>query len=145
MAETRVHEGRNIKRFREMMGIKQDALAWELGENWNQQRISLMEQQPVVDKDVLERVAEILKVPADALRNFSEEMAINIITSTVNNSAHDSAVMHNDNGSGGAVFNINPLEKWIEALDENKALYERMLKEKDEMIVRLEKLLENNT
>lgn len=145
MAETRVHEGRNIKRFREMMGIKQDALAWELGENWNQQRISLMEQQPVVDKDVLERVAEILKVPADALRNFSEEMAINIITSTVNNSAHDSAVMHNDNGSAGAVFNINPLEKWIEALDENKALYERMLKEKDDMIIRLEKLLENNT
>jgi len=45
-------------------------------------------------------------------------------------------------------FNINPLEKWLESLEEIKrlneekiALYERMLKEKDEMIGRLEKLL----
>ena len=28
----KVHEGRNIKRFREMLNVKQDALAWELGE-----------------------------------------------------------------------------------------------------------------
>lgn len=31
-----IHEGRNIKRFREMLGLKQDALAYELGEDWTQ-------------------------------------------------------------------------------------------------------------
>ena len=31
----KVHDGRNVKRFREMLGIKQDALAYELGEDWN--------------------------------------------------------------------------------------------------------------
>ena len=30
----KIHHGRNIKRFREMMGIKQEALAHELGEDY---------------------------------------------------------------------------------------------------------------
>jgi len=34
----KIHEGRNVKRFREMLGIKQDALAFELGEDWNQEK-----------------------------------------------------------------------------------------------------------
>ena len=42
--DRKVHEGRNVKRFREMLGIKQDALAVELGDDWNQQKISLLEQ-----------------------------------------------------------------------------------------------------
>ncbi|XZF14950.1 hypothetical protein ACTHGU_02355 [Chitinophagaceae bacterium MMS25-I14] len=36
---------------------------------------------------------------------------------------------------------INPVEKWLEALEENKKLYERMLKEKDEMIATLKELV----
>lgn len=39
----KIHQGRNIKRFREMLGIKQDALAFEQGDDWNQQKISLLE------------------------------------------------------------------------------------------------------
>lgn len=30
------HQGRNVKRFREMLGLKQEALAVRLGEEWNQ-------------------------------------------------------------------------------------------------------------
>jgi len=30
----KIHQGRNIKRFREMLGIKQEAFAIELGEDW---------------------------------------------------------------------------------------------------------------
>ena len=44
MPNKKIHQGRNIKRFREMLGIKQDALAYELGEDWNQKKISLLEQ-----------------------------------------------------------------------------------------------------
>src|SRR5258708_1642386 len=44
MAENTIHQGRNIKRFREMLGVKQDALAMELGDDWNQQKVSLLEQ-----------------------------------------------------------------------------------------------------
>lgn len=40
MTTKNIHQGRNIKRFREMLGIKQEALAFELGEDWNQKKIS---------------------------------------------------------------------------------------------------------
>lgn len=39
------------------------------------------------------------------------------------------------------VFNINPVEKWLEAMEENKKRYERMLNEKDDVISKLEGLL----
>jgi hypothetical protein len=34
----KIHQGRNVKRFREMLGIKQEALAYELGDDWNQKK-----------------------------------------------------------------------------------------------------------
>jgi len=40
------------------------------------------------------------------------------------------------------VFNNDPIEKIVQLHDEKIALYERMLKEKDEMMARLEKLIE---
>lgn len=43
MSNSNIHEGRNIKRFREMLGVKQEALAFELGDDWSQQKISLYE------------------------------------------------------------------------------------------------------
>mgnify|MGYP001551983140 CR=1 FL=1 len=44
----KVHEGRNIKRFREMLGIKQEALAAGLGEDWTQKKVSLLEQKETI-------------------------------------------------------------------------------------------------
>jgi transcriptional regulator with XRE-family HTH domain len=66
----KIHHGRNIKRFREMMGIKQEALAHELGEDWSQKKISLLEQKEEVEEELLRQVAEILKVPAEAIKSF---------------------------------------------------------------------------
>ncbi|KUG13798.1 transcriptional regulator [Elizabethkingia sp. HvH-WGS333] len=137
MPNKKIHQGRNIKRFREMLGIKQDALAYELGEDWSQKKISLLEQKESVEKDILEQVAKILKVPTEAIENFDEEQVVNIISNTVNN---------NDNASGNSLYNyyptFNPIDKVVELYDEKIALYERMLKEKDEMMARLEKLIE---
>jgi len=41
--EKTIHKGRNVKRFREMLGLKQEALALELGGDWNQRKVSLLE------------------------------------------------------------------------------------------------------
>ena len=125
----KVHEGRNLKRFREMLAIKQDHLAFELGEDWNQQKISLLEQKEKIDSDILEQVAAILKIPAEAIRNFDEEKAINIISNTFDN--------------GSAIYQTinHPVDKLMQLHEEKIALYERMLKEKDEMMGRLERLI----
>ena len=137
MSEThtkKIHEGRNVKRFREMLGIKQDALAANLGDDWNQQKISLLEQKETIDDTVLQQVAAALKIPAEAIENFDEEQAINIISNTFDNCNQPASVFYNST--------INPVEQLIKVHEEKIALYERMLKEKDEMMARLEKLLE---
>ena len=100
----KIHEGRNLKRFREMLGIKQDVLAFELGEEWNQQKVSLLEQREKIDSDILEQVSAILKIPSEAIRNFDEDQAVNIIANTFN--VENDAYIGNSNGT----FNINPME-----------------------------------
>lgn len=131
----KIHEGRNVKRFREMLGVKQDALAFELGEDWNQQKISLLEQKETIDAGLLRQIAGALKIPVEAFQNFNEEQAINIIASTIHNHDQSAVIQYNP------VMNVNPLEKIIELHEEKIALYERMLKEKDDMMARMEQLI----
>jgi transcriptional regulator with XRE-family HTH domain len=128
----KAHEGRNIKRFREMLGIKQDALAADLGHDWNQQRVSLLEQRETIELDVLQQIAAVLHLPVEAFQNFDEEQAVNIISSTF----HDSAVANTFTDGAQANFHctFNPLDKMVE-------LYERMLQQQKEMIDRLEQLI----
>jgi transcriptional regulator with XRE-family HTH domain len=129
MPNHKIHEGRNVKRFREMLGIKQDALAADLGDDWNQQKISLLEQKETIDPTLLQQIATALKIPAEAIQNFDEEQAVNVIANTFNEKAFENAFASN------CTFNFNPVEKMIE-------LYERMLQQQKEMIEKLEKLIE---
>ena len=127
--EKKIHQGRNVKRFREMLGMKQEALAIELGDDWNQKKVSLLEAKEEIEPDLLEQVAKALKVPGDAIRNFDEDKAVQIISNTF----HDSSVLNGIN----YYPTFNPVDKVIE-------LYERMLKDKTEMIEKLEQLLLQN-
>jgi transcriptional regulator with XRE-family HTH domain len=129
-----VHEGRNVKRFREMLGIKQDALAADLGDDWNQQKISLLEQKETIDPTILKQISAALKIPAEAIQNFDEEQAVNIIANTFDNGA----IGYNR----AEIQNFNPVDKLIQLHEEKIALYERMLKEKDDMMAKLEKLID---
>src|SRR5690242_6355800 len=131
----KIHEGRNVKRFREMLGIKQDALAADLGDDWNQQKVSLLEQKETIDPALLQQISSALKIPAEAIQNFDEEQAVNIISNTYNEEAFSNSF------NFGTIHN-HPIDKLIQLHEEKIALYERMLKEKDEMIGRLEKLIE---
>ncbi|WP_312287633.1 helix-turn-helix transcriptional regulator [Chryseobacterium gleum] len=130
----KIHQGRNIKRFREMLGIKQEALALDLGDDWNQKKISLLEQRETIENQLLEKISEVLKIPVEAFQNFDEEQAVNLISCTFS----DNAMFNNRI----EVQNINPIDKIVQLHEEKIALYERMLKEKDEMMSRLEKLLD---
>lgn len=130
---TTIHAGHNIKRIREILGIKQEALAVELGEDWSQKKISLLEQKEEIDEPLLEQVAKAMKVPVEAIKNFSEEAAVNVIATTITNNDHASTV---------AYFPVyNPVDKWMEALEENKKLYERLLQAEREKVAILEEVL----
>jgi transcriptional regulator with XRE-family HTH domain len=105
------HHGRNLRRIRELLGIKQDYLAVTL--NVSQQAISLMEQKETLDKDVLQKVSKALGVTEGAIENFNDEVAINIISST----------LHHTNGIVNYFPSFNIADKWLEAVEENKKLY----------------------
>jgi transcriptional regulator with XRE-family HTH domain len=131
--EQKIHQGRNVKRFREMLSIKQESLAYDLGEDWTQKKISILEQKDVIEENLLKQISAVLKIPVEAFQNFDEEQAINIISNTF----HDTQGLINYSPT----FNNDPIDKIIQLHEEKIALYERMLKEKDEMMVRLEKLI----
>ncbi|MBO9659077.1 MAG: helix-turn-helix transcriptional regulator [Chitinophagaceae bacterium] len=130
MAET-VHQGRAVKRLREILQVKQETIAEALG--ISQQSVSLLEQRNAIDPETLESIAKTLKVSVDAIKNFNEDATISIISNTF----RDESAAYVQNYK----CHFNPIEKWVEATEENKRLYEALLKEKDEKISLLERLL----
>lgn len=126
---TAPHHGQNIKRIRELLGVKQEALGVALG--LSQQAVSQLEQkEKLEDPVVLEKVAKALGVSEEAIKNFNEKAAINIISNT-----------YHDTSSSVMYFpNFNPIDKLMELVDENRKLYERLLqseKEKNELLQQL--------
>ena len=105
----------------------------ELGEDWNQKRVSLLEAKEEIEPEILEQVARVLKVPAEAIKNFDEEAAVNIISSTFNDHAVGYAKTYSPS--------FNPIDKVVQLYDEKVELYERMLKDKSEMIAQLQKII----
>jgi len=125
------HIGRKISRIRELRGMKQETLAEELG--ISQQSISHIEQSETLEDEKLEKVAKALGVTKEGIENFSEEAIFNIIGNTVTNHDNSSLFAYQPN--------FNPLDKLVEAYEENKKLYERLIKVEQEKINYLEKLL----
>ncbi|MEP6803526.1 MAG: helix-turn-helix transcriptional regulator [Flavobacterium sp.] len=127
------HIGRNISRIRELRDMKQDALAIAMGVS--QQTISIIEGSESVDDEKLKTIAGLLGVTPDVIKNFSEEAVFNIIGNTFD--------IDNNNGSSvisyGCTF--NPLDKLLEAFEENKKLYQLLIQAEKEKVAFLEKLL----
>ena len=74
--EEKIHEGKNLKRIREIMGLKQEVLGRKCPGNYSQQRISEFENQWTIDEPTLQELAEGLGVTVEFIRAFNEEKAI---------------------------------------------------------------------
>lgn len=119
---TNTHIGRKISRIRELRGIKQETLATEMGVS--QQTISRLEQSENIDDATLTKIAGVLGVSAEAVKNYSDEAVIYNIQNNYEGSASNYSGLHH--------CTFNPLDKLIELIEENKKLYERLLQsEKD--------------
>jgi len=112
-----------------ILRIKQEAFANELG--LSQQTVSRMEQSETIEDEVLEKIAGVLGVSTEAIKNYSDEAVVNFFNT------------FNDNSGAGAFFSstnlhctFNPIDKIVELYDEKVALLERLLqaeKEKNEL------------
>ncbi|WP_255481105.1 helix-turn-helix domain-containing protein [Pontibacter sp. Tf4] len=125
------HIGRKISRIRELRGIKQETLAQEMGVS--QQTVSRIETSETIEEDILAKVAQILGVTPEAIKNYSDEAVITIISSTL----HDNAGSVNNN----CTITFNPIDKLLEVIEENKKLYERLLQSEREKVELLKKMI----
>jgi transcriptional regulator with XRE-family HTH domain len=117
----KIHHGQNIRKLRDMLGIKQENIALEI--NMSQQNFSKLEQKKIIDDETLEKIADAMNISPDTIKRFNDDGIINIISSNF----HDN--------SGPVMYNFNPIEKVVE-------LYEKLMEEKDKRILSLEKLLQ---
>lgn len=129
------HIGRKISRIRELRDMKQEALAQALGTN--QQAISILENSETIDDEKLKQIAKALGVSVEAIKNFSDEAAINYFN-TFNDTNNTGAFNF---GTNNCTF--NPLDKLIEAYEENKKLYERLVQAEKDKVEYLEKILKD--
>ena len=111
------HVGRNLQRIRVYLGMKQEALASDLG-------VSQQEKQDEIEDGLLTKIAEVLGISTDVIKDFDVEKAICNI-----NNYKDATISP---GATATVYaahtqQINPLEKVVE-------LYERLLKSEQEKI-----------
>jgi len=114
MERTTPHIGKKMQRIREIRGIKQEVLASELG--LSQSAVANLERSETIDEDTLKKVAEVLGVSPEAIKNFSEEALVFHIQNM-----HDQATAYAYNFQ----CTYNPLDKVVE-------LYERLLESEKE-------------
>jgi len=109
MCEVKQNHGRKLRRMREILGVQQENLAADMG--ISQTSLHRLEQKDSIEDEILQKAADALKIPIEAIKNFSEEATINFVANTFSGSYSNGYVY---------ICNVNPLDKIIE-------LYERII------------------
>ena len=124
------HHGHAVKRIRHTLGIKQDALAADVG--ISQTMISRYEQKKVIEDDMIEKFAKALNISPEFIKEMEEDPVTIII--------ENSNIENNTGAAGyyiaGDNINNNPIEKIAE-------LFEKLLQAEQKKIELLEKLLKD--
>lgn len=116
--ERTIKVGSNIRFIRNIKGIKQEAMAMELG--ITQPEYSVIENSETVDDQLIFEIAKILNVTPEIIKEFNENHAFYSIENRI-----DNTTIH-ENGHGiHQVF--SPVEKIVE-------LYERLLASEKEKV-----------
>lgn len=115
------HKGKQVKRFREAIGMKQEVLAKELG--ITQQNISYYEKQEVLDDELFAKLASGMGVSPDVLKDYNAEAPIMNINE-----------MRENSQAFNYVYNFNPIEKIIEQASKIEELYKDLLKSERDKI-----------
>ena len=119
-----IHEGYNIQRIREILGMKQETLAKEV--NMTQQNISKLEKTAHIPEDTLKKLAKGLGVTIDLIKNFNEEKAV------YNIQANSDTTSNNNNN-----LNYKPTIHHTNDLKEVAALFQQLLQSEKEKVTLL--------
>jgi len=120
--------GQKIERIRTFRGLKQEYLASKLG--ISQSRMSRIEQQSEIETELLQQIANVLKVLPEVIINFDDKL----ITYNINNyNNHEISELTDNNLDKISILKFDPISRIIE-------LYERLLSSEREKIAMLNNL-----
>ena len=71
--EKKIHQGKNITRFRQMLGMKQDVLASLLGDDWTQIKISRLEAKEEIEA-IQQQIKNLEICKLDKIIHMLEEL-----------------------------------------------------------------------
>ncbi|MBE8715226.1 helix-turn-helix domain-containing protein [Sphingobacterium hungaricum] len=111
-----MHIGHNIKRIREIQGIKQEAFGQLCRNKYSQQRISDFENMVALDEPLLDELATALGVTPEFVKSFKEE---NVIYNIQNNSNtfNDNAIDQSHSQHTQPTFNSDGSDKLLALLE----------------------------
>ncbi|MCI1648556.1 MAG: helix-turn-helix domain-containing protein [Bacteroides sp.] len=118
------NHGANIRRWREWRNIKQDVLAEQIGVS--QATLSGYEKKDKLEQEVLEKIAQALDIPVEAITEMEDGASINIVANTFDNQS--SAV--------NWCPTFNPIDKIVE-------LYDKLLESEKEKVALLQEVLKD--
>lgn len=122
--------GQKIRRLRELKGMKQETLAFEIGTS--RQNMSKIEQSDTIEKETLEKISSALGVSVDAIKKYNDDAIVSNINSFYDNSALNFQCT------------FNPFDKIVQLYDEKIVLLERMLQSEKEKWEKFEALVNKN-
>lgn len=138
--EVKIHQGRNIRFFRNARDLKQEDFAERIG--IKQPVITKIEKQSIIEESMLLKCAEVLGISVDMLKEFNPEKMFDSYTYHIDK-------IQNSNGGFSSLrdfanatnTNNYPIEKLMELHHKNTELYERLLQAEKEKNALLEKMM----
>lgn len=116
------NHGANIRRWREWRNIKQDVLAEQIGVS--QATLSGYEKKDKLEQEVLEKIAQALDIPVEAITEMEDGASINIVNA------------YDNSGSINYSPTFNPIDKIVE-------LYDKLLEAEKEKVALLQEVLKD--
>ncbi len=137
-----VHMGQNIRIARVVKGYSQEALGLDL--NLRQNQVSELEQTQVIrDESLIRQVAHVLDCDVKFIKEYAVENAMRSydIHDNDNDQTNTAAENSQETIVQGAVDTLTT-NNYTYPIDDIKALYEKLIEEKDKQLRRFEKELE---
>lgn len=134
--EKYIHHGHAIKRFRHILGIKQEVLGVDLG--MSQAMISMYESKKIIEDEMIDKFAKALGVSSQLIKDLEEDPVTVIIENNTFEEGNNIGCVVNN------IIDINSIEYLFDLNKEIQRLYERLIQIEKEKNILLEKLLKQN-
>jgi len=137
-----IHQGRNIRFFRNAKQMKQEDFAERIGVT--QPVVTKIERQNIVEASMLLKCAEVLGVSVETLEKFDPETMFDSFINHINKVQNTNCAISISKEGSTPTQNYYPIEKLIELHNENVKLYERLLQAEKEKSALFEKMVNSD-